>query len=86
MITERIACTKRARLAGAAVACAAPMASSSGWLWPGSGGSGFEGAISDGEQVLRESGGLYGDDLMVEEGAWVNELHESDGAVITVVG
>jgi hypothetical protein len=88
MITERMACTKRARLAGMAVICAAPLViTSSGILWLGSGASGFGvAAIGDGERVLRDPEGLYCDVLIVEEGAWVNELHESDGGVISVVG
>jgi hypothetical protein len=89
MITERMACTKRARLAGMAVVCAAPLdITSSGKVWQGSSASGFGGAvIGDGEQVLRDPEGLYCDVLIVEEGAWVNELHESDGGgIISVVG
>jgi hypothetical protein len=88
MITERMACTKRARLAGMAVVCAAPLViTSSGNVWQGSSASGFGGAvIGDGEQVLRDPEGLYCDVLIVEEGAWVNELHEPDGGIISVVG
>jgi hypothetical protein len=71
MITERIACTKRARLAGMALACVSPLAlnTSSGTLWPESGASGLAGAIGDGESVLRDSERLYGDVRMVEQGA-----------------
>ena len=68
MITERMACTKRARLVGVALACIAPVAlvTSSG---TGSGASGLAGLIGDGERVLRDPEQLYGDVLMVEEGA-----------------
>jgi hypothetical protein len=71
-----------------AVICAAPLViTSSGILWLGSGASGFGvAAIGDGERVLRDPEGLYCDVLIFEEGAWVNELHESDGGVISVVG
>lgn len=88
MITERMACTNRARLAGVTVVCAAPLViTSSGRLWLGSGASGFGGAaIGDGKQVLRDPEGLCCDVLIVEEDAWVKELHESDGGVISVVG
>ena len=53
----------------------------------GSNASGFgRAAIGDGERVLRDPEGLCCDVLIVEERAWVNELHESDGGVISVVG
>ncbi len=53
----------------------------------GSSTSGFGGAvIGDGERVLRDPEELHCDVLIVEEGAWVNELHESDGGIISVVG
>ena len=90
MITERMACTKRARLAGMAVVCAAPLViTSSGRAWLGSSASGFGGAvidIGDGERVLSDPEGLYCDVLIVDEGAWVNEFHDSDGGIISVVG
>src|SRR5260370_36617112 len=81
MITERIACTKRARLAGMAVVCATLLViTSSGRLWLGSSASGFGGAvIGDGERVLKDPEGLYCDVLIVEEGAWVNELIAQQG-------
>lgn len=68
MITERIACTKRARLAGMALACVAPLAlvTSSGTLWLESGVSGLARPIGDGERVLRDPERLYEDVLMVE--------------------
>ena len=53
----------------------------------GSSASGFGWtAIGDGERVLRDPERLYCDVLIVEEGACVTELHESDGGVIWVVG
>jgi hypothetical protein len=60
MITERMACTKRARLAGLAVACEPRWLTSSGKIMDGKLCFGVGGgAIGDGERVLRDPEGLY---------------------------
>jgi hypothetical protein len=59
MITERIACTKRARRAGIAAGGVASSFTSSGGLWPEVRVSGFAGGIGDGERVLGRSVGWY---------------------------